>query len=172
MSHKEGKRRRQHERETAERFLVAAGMALQERFGAQARSFYDEAHEFRPPCHTCALNPQTNDWPGQAKTILRFLAALERTEEFYCHDQAPRDSKGDWVVDVETAPLCAGFSVLQPDSKEALTKALRSAFAAIGRPAPDGPEADAVMHATLLQMIGALPTKMSKLLSGPRPVGR
>src|SRR5438477_8030033 len=108
MSHKEGKRRRRDEREVAERFLVAAGLALQERFGAQAREVYEHTDGLRPPCHTCALNPQTNAWPGQAKTILRFLAALERSEPFYCHDEAPRNGKGDWVVDTQTAPLCAG----------------------------------------------------------------
>src|SRR5580765_1450775 len=144
MSHKEGKRRRQHERAIAEEFLVAAGRALQVRFGAQAPEVYHGNDDLRPPCHTCALNPQTNEWPGQAKTILRFLAALERSEPFYCHDQAPRDSKGDWVLDTENAPLCAGFNVLQGKAQEVLTAALRSAFVAIGRPAPEGPEADQV----------------------------
>jgi len=168
MSHKEGKRRRQLERATAEQFLLAAGVALQERFGVEARAVYDSTADFRPPCHTCALNPQTNNWPGQAKTILRFLAALERSEQFYCHDEAPRNTKGDWVVDTGTAPLCAGYRVLQSGPNEALTMALRAAFTAIGRPAPEGPEADRIMHSTLLQMIGTVPTKMSRLLSGPR----
>ena len=171
MSHKDGKRRRQHERAVAEQFLVAAGMALQARFREQARDVYDHSEDLGPPCHTCALNPQTNGWPGQAKTILRFLAALERSEPFYCHDQAPRDSKSDWIVQTESAPLCAGFCALQEDSQEALTAALRSAFAAVGRPAPEGIESDGVMHAMLLAMIGDSPTKMTKILSGPRIAG-
>jgi len=167
MSHKDGKRRRRREREVAEQFLLAAGTALQARFREQARETFVQNEDIGRPCHSCALNPQTNDWPGQAKTVLRFLAALERSEPFFCHDQAPRDSKGDWMVDPDSAQWCSGFVALRGDSQRALTDALRSAFAAIGRPAPDGADADRIMHATLLQMIGTVPTRMTKILSGP-----
>jgi hypothetical protein len=168
MSHKDGKRRRRRDREVAEQFLLAAGTALQARFREQARAVYDHNPDIGSPCHSCALNPQTNGWPGQEKTILRFLAALERSEPFFCHDQAPRDSKGDWMVDPASAQWCSGFVTLRGDSQGALTSALRSAFEAIGRPAPEGPEAERIMHTTLLEMIGSVPTRMTKILSGPR----
>jgi hypothetical protein len=167
MSHKEGKRKRRREREVAEQFLLAAGIALQARHRELARHVYEQNQDIGRPCHSCALNPQTNDWPGQAKTILRFLAALEKSEPFFCHDQAPQDDKGDWMVDPSSALWCSGLVALRGDAEAAVTVALRSAFAAIGRPAPEGPEADEIMHATLLQMISAAPTKMTRLLSGP-----
>lgn len=70
------------------------------------------------PCHTCAINPSTNEWQGMENTALHFANALARTYPFYCHDGAPFDPERGWAVDLNTAPLCSAFTVLMAADTE------------------------------------------------------
>lgn len=119
MSHKLAKlaRRRMRERQRTleetkvERLLVRTLEYLQKEFAKRAKGQYERFPNMRRPCHTCALNPSTNDWSGQATTALNFMHALWKTQPFLCHDGVPFDEETGWHV-TEQAPLCSGYAVL------------------------------------------------------------
>lgn len=136
MSHKSAKRQRRQEREAraarvaegVRRFCLGAIEAAQAAFRERAREQYERFPNAARPCHTCAINPGTNDWEGMDSTALRFLNALDRAAPFYCHDGAPFDEEG-WHVDPATAPLCAGYAVLAAD-EALLARAVRAGLTA------------------------------------------
>ena len=108
--------------------------SLQRQFREHVRERFPNQ---KPPCHTCALNPSTNDWKGMENTVLHFANAMQATQPFYCHDGAPFSEEKGWAVDIRTARLCAGFSVLMAAdaAHDDPGRCVRQAIAeAIGRP--------------------------------------
>ena len=85
----------------------------------------------RPPCDTCAFNPDTDSWPGFETTVTGLMFAIEGDKPFYCHKGHPRTPTG-WRLDPATAQLCVGYeaAATDPDIKAAAAKAMRG----IGRP--------------------------------------
>lgn len=82
-----------------------------------------------PPCHTCAFNPGTDDWPGMETTLSGLLRQIGNDQPFYCHEGLPTDCEGNWVWDPEKAKLCQGFAMIQnaPGVKLAIVAASRKA---------------------------------------------
>lgn len=94
---------------------------LKRRAPAQRAQFPNQ----RPPCHTCAFNPQTDSWRGADATAFALLRALEEDQPFYCHEPFERTKTG-WVFDRDKAILCAGYGMVigDPDVKQAFVRAL------------------------------------------------
>ena len=82
----------------------------------------------KPPCHTCALNPATDNWKGLEVTLLGLCRAIGNDQPFYCHENLPRNDRGEWQWDPDKAELCSGYARLigRPEAKTALLLAARA----------------------------------------------
>ena len=132
-----GGRRAQAKRETAVRdYLDAFCLAYLRVLRRLLRRRATELPPGRSPCHTCALNPSTDDWPGMQATVLRLIDSVETGTPFVCHEGLPRDPKTRaWFIDWERGPippLCAGYKAIRrdPEAQRAPAAALRE----IGKP--------------------------------------
>jgi hypothetical protein len=76
VSAKAAKRARRAEREAqAEEmrsFMLRVVESLQRQFREHVPVVRERFPNQKPPCHTCALNPSTNDWQGMENTVLHF----------------------------------------------------------------------------------------------------
>lgn len=97
------------------RILKRRGPEMRERFPGA-----------RPPCHTCAFNPATDDWKGADATALALLRAFAKDQPFYCHEPLERGPDG-WKFDPERAVLCGGYGAIvgDPEVKTAFVRSLR-----------------------------------------------
>ena len=82
----------------------------------------------RPPCHTCAFNPATDDWRGFEKTMVNLMESIHHGRPFVCHEGLPRDPTGQWCLRTgEMPPLCAGYEAIKddPETKRAALEVLK-----------------------------------------------
>lgn len=112
MSHKKAKERRADNKRKLNALFHRYIAGLRAIFAADAPAYYADNPEARRPCHSCALNPSTDDWPGFDSTMLNLEAGI-RKGEFLCHEPLPRDETGQWHIDEEAPRIrCAGYEVL------------------------------------------------------------
>ena len=132
MKPKRIQRRRSKGRDYVRRWCEAYIALLREMFKRDWPATKKDFPQHRPPCHTCALNPGTDSWPGFEKTVTNLMFAIEDGKPFYCHEGHPQTKSGEWILDLPKAKLCAGFAVVanDPNLKEVALKALRK----VGRP--------------------------------------
>lgn len=126
MSAKRAKRKR---RETRDAVLAIARtfiLDLRAIFKREVLARPADAPKLRPPCHTCALNPATDNWAGFDATMIRLGACLESGSTFYCHEPLPKNDAGEWQALAPAEMVtCAGWEVVKdsPDARVAFTRA-------------------------------------------------
>lgn len=173
MSHKTAKAERTKRRDESKQFSIALLSAFQARFKERAREHYDRFPNDWPPCHTCALNPSTNDDRGQDRTALNFVASLIRRSPFLCHDKMPKDKHGQWVPDPDNFELCSGWGVMMAggDVDELIEECAREAFKTIGITWPRTPRGDVVLKRHLQELALLTAEIERKEIERGRPAG-
>lgn len=139
MSHKKAKRERQDQQslsvDRVHDFMLNVASSLQRQWREAVPAARKQFPMMGSPCHTCAINPVTNDWQGMENTALSFAVALRECQPFYCHDGSEFDEQRGWLVDPATAPLCSAFTVLAGLNPGDPDRVVRIAIAeALGHP--------------------------------------
>lgn len=113
MSHKTAKHHRQVHKDDLRDLLLDIVKRLRRVLAQKGPDLYKQFPNMKRPCHTCAFNPQTDEWVGFDATILRLLTALGTSEPFYCHDGMPIvDECYQWPESMESVPFCGGWAVV------------------------------------------------------------
>lgn len=91
-------------------------------FKRRAATHFREFPKAGRPCHSCALNPSTDQWQGWDSTANELMKAIRDDRPFYCHDNiAWRKPVTEWTAEEiqhfhRHKKLCAGYAVVVGDA--------------------------------------------------------
>lgn len=100
MSGKRAKARRRTQDSRLRGFLLGFIQELRRILKRRWPELRAQFPDQRSPCHTCALNPGTDNWRGFDSTAIALMRAIEYDEPFYCHEPFERTRDG-WKFDRE-----------------------------------------------------------------------
>lgn len=81
---------------------------------------------FKPPCHTCAMNPSTDDWSGFIPTVFGVVHSIRARKAFMCHENDPGWKENR--VDPELLDACGGVGAAQAINEPACVALAERAY--------------------------------------------